>query len=74
MKLFCEKAEVPYQTFFNRSDLVGGSTLGNISTAHVSLSSVDVGMPQFAMHSAVETGGTADTSYAIRAFEAFYAE
>lgn len=74
MKLYCGKAEVPYQTFFNRSDLVGGSTLGNISTAHVSLSSVDVGMPQFAMHSAVETGGSADTTYARKAFEAFYAE
>lgn len=74
MKLCCEKAEVPYQTYFNRSDIMGGSTLGNISTAHVSLSSVDVGMPQLAMHSAVETAGTADTTYARKAFEAFYAE
>ena len=74
MKLYCEKAGVSYQTYFNRSDIAGGSTLGNISTAHVSLSSVDVGMPQLAMHSAVETGGTADTTYARKAFEAFYAE
>ena len=74
MKMHCEKANVPYQKDFNRSDIAGGSTLGNISTAHVSLSSVDVGMPQLAMHSAVETGGTADTAHAIRAFEAFYGE
>ena len=74
MKMYCEKANVPYQQYFNRSDIAGGSTLGNISTSHVSLSSVDVGMPQFAMHSAVETGGTADTAYAMRAFEAFYGE
>jgi len=74
MKLYCEKAGVPCQTYFNRSDIAGGSTLGNISTSHVSLSSVDVGMPQLAMHSAVETGGTADTTYARLAFEAFYAE
>ncbi len=74
MKLYCEKAGVPCQTYFNRSDIVGGSTLGNISTAHVSLSSVDVGMPQLAMHSAEETGGTADTTYARKAFEAFYGE
>ncbi len=72
MKMCCEKADVPYQAYFNRSDIVGGSTLGNISTAHVSLSSVDVGMPQLAMHSAVETGGTADTTYARKAFEVFY--
>jgi len=74
MKLYCEKAGVPCQIYFNRSDVAGGSTLGNISTSHVSLSSVDVGMPQFAMHSAVETGGTADTMYTKLAFEAFYAE
>lgn len=74
MKLYCEKAGVPWQTFFNRSDAMGGSTLGNISTAHVSLSSVDVGLPQLAMHSAVETAGVADTVYARKAFEAFYAE
>ena len=74
MKMYCEKANVPYQQYFNRSDIAGGSTLGNISTSHVSLSSVDVGMPQFAMHSAVETGGSADTAYAMRAFEAFYGE
>jgi aspartyl aminopeptidase len=74
MKLCCEKAGVPFQTFFNRSDMLGGSTLGNISTSHVSLSSVDVGMPQLAMHSAVETAGTADTTYARKAFEVFYAE
>ncbi len=74
MKLYCQKAGVPYQTYFNRSDQVGGSTLGNISTSHVSLSSVDVGLPQLAMHSAVETAGTTDTTYARKAFEAFYAE
>lgn len=74
MKLYCEKAEVPFQTYLNRSDIMGGSTLGNISTSHVSLSSVDVGLPQLAMHSAVETAGCADTVYARKAFEAFYAE
>ncbi len=74
MKLCCEKAQVPYQTYFNRSDIMGGSTLGNISTSHVSLSSVDVGMPQLAMHSAVETAGSSDTTYARKAFEVFYAE
>jgi len=74
MKMYCEKAGVPFQTYFNRSDVAGGSTLGNISTSHVSISSVDVGLPQLAMHSAVETAGTADTTYARKAFEAFYAE
>lgn len=74
MKLICEKAQVPFQTYHNRSDILGGSTLGNISTSHVSLSSVDVGMPQLSMHSAVETGGSKDTAYALAAFMTFYSE
>lgn len=74
MKRICEEAGVPCQTFANRSDTVGGSTLGNISTAHVSVSSVDIGLPQLAMHSAVETAGVKDTKYAIEAFKVFYKE
>lgn len=74
MKLWCERAGVPCQTFANRSDMVGGSTLGNISTAHVSLASVDIGLPQLAMHSAVETGSSRDTAYAVAVFERFWQE
>lgn len=74
MKSICERAEVPYQTYANRSDIPGGSTLGNISTAHVSVSSVDIGLPQLAMHSAVETAGVKDTRYAIDTFKVFFAE
>lgn len=74
MKCFCEKAGVPYQTYANRSDILGGSTLGNISTAHVSVASVDIGLPQLAMHSAVETAGVRDTEYAIKALKVFWEE
>ncbi len=74
MKDLCERAGVPYQTYANRSDIAGGSTLGNISTAHVSVSSVDIGLPQLAMHSAVETGGMRDTEYAVRMFHTFFGE
>lgn len=74
MKMICEKAQVPWQTYANRSDIQGGSTLGNISTAHVSVSSVDIGMPQLAMHSAMETAGAKDTKYAEDAFAVFYKE
>lgn len=72
LKQLCKQADVPYQTYTNRSDAPGGSTLGNISTAHVSVPSVDIGLPQLAMHSAVETGGVKDTEYAIRLMQAFY--
>ncbi|MDL2302630.1 M18 family aminopeptidase [Lachnospiraceae bacterium OttesenSCG-928-D06] len=74
MKAWCKKAEVPVQTYANRSDILGGSTLGNISATQISIPSVDVGLPQLAMHSAMETAGAMDTEYAVRAFKAFYEE
>lgn len=68
----CEEAGVPYQTFLNRSDLLGGSTLGNISNTQVALNTVDVGLAQLAMHSPYETGGVKDTDYLIRAAKRFF--
>ena len=68
----CRKADVPTQTFCNRADLAGGSTLGNISTSHVSITSVDVGLPQLAMHSCYETAGVKDAEYLARAMETLY--
>ena len=46
---------VKYQDFFNRSDMRSGSTLGAISSSHVSVKSVDLGLAQLAMHSYSET-------------------
>ena len=68
----CEKAGVPVQHFANRSDLPGGGTLGLISTAHVSVNTVDVGLAQLAMHSCYETAGAKDTDYLIQAMTTFY--
>ncbi|MBR1852919.1 MAG: M18 family aminopeptidase [Lachnospiraceae bacterium] len=74
MKDLCNRAGVPYQTYANRSDIAGGSTLGNLSAGHLPVSSVDIGLPQLAMHSAVETGGALDTAYAVNVFEEFFRE
>ena len=68
----CRRAQVPVQHFANRSDLPGGSTLGNIALAHVSLYSVDIGLAQLAMHSPYETAGADDTDHLIRAMTAYY--
>ena len=68
----CERAGVPYQGFANRSDMAGGSTLGNLSNMQVSIHAVDVGCPQLAMHSSYETAAVADVDLAIRALTAFY--
>ena len=68
----CEKAGAPVQYFSNRSDLPGGGTLGLISTAHVSVNTVDIGLAQLAMHSCYETAGVKDTDYLTQAMTAFY--
>ena len=68
----CGKADVPVQTYCNRADLPGGSTLGNISLSHVSVLSADIGLAQFAMHSCYETAGVADVAYLQKAMQVFY--
>ena len=72
-KMICEKAEVPVQFFSNRSDEAGGSTLGNIAMSQVSMNTVDIGLPQLAMHSAYETAGVKDMEYMVKAVTEFYA-
>ncbi|MDD6159635.1 MAG: M18 family aminopeptidase [Oscillospiraceae bacterium] len=71
-RLVCEQAGVPVQQYANRADLPGGSTLGNIANTQVSLNTVDIGLPQLAMHSAYETAGAEDTEHMVCALRAFY--
>lgn len=71
-KKILDDAEVPYQVFTNNSDIPGGSTLGNLANQHVSINTIDIGMPQLAMHSPYETGGVKDTLQLITALSAFY--
>ena len=68
----CQKAGVPVQTFANRADEPGGSTLGNLLGQQVSIPMVDIGMAQLAMHAAVETAGSRDPDYLAQACTAFY--
>lgn len=71
-KDLCKRAGVPFQTFTNRSDILGGSTLGNISTTQVAVNAVDIGLAQLAMHSPYETAGVKDTAYLIKAAEMLF--
>ena len=68
----CQKAGASVQTYYNRADLPGGSTLGNISLSHVSVPSVDIGLPQLAMHSCYETAAVQDALYLEEAMAAYY--
>lgn len=71
-KCVCDRAGVPVQYYANRADMAGGGTLGNISNSHLSLNTVDIGLPQLAMHSCFETAGTLDTGYLVTAITEFY--
>lgn len=73
VKKLCKAQDIPYQIYTNRSDIAGGSTLGNLSMAQVSVPAADIGLPQLAMHSSYETGGTKDVAYMIALAKAFYA-
>ena len=68
----CRKAGVSVQTYCNRADLPGGSTLGNISLAHVSVPSVDIGLAQLAMHSCYETAAVSDAVSLQQAMQTYY--
>lgn len=67
-----DRREIPYQYYTNRSNIRGGGTLGNLSNRHVSLLSVDIGLPQLAMHSINETGGSEDIKALIDLCRSFY--
>lgn len=68
----CSKVGVPVQKFVNRSDELGGSTIGPISSSQIDIRSVDIGTPLLAMHSIRELGGVLDHSYVMKSFEEFY--
>lgn len=71
-KQICARANVPWQSFTNRSDVAGGSTLGNISNAKVSLNTVDIGLAQLAMHAPYETAGALDSAYLASALRVLF--
>lgn len=71
-KEVCKKANVPFQTFVNRSDEVGGSTIGPISANHVAVRTVDIGTALLAMHSIREMCGVLDHSYVEKSLEEFF--
>ena len=74
VKQLCKQCEVPLQIYHNRSDIAGGSTLGNLVMAQISMPAADIGLPQLAMHSAYETAGTQDVQYLLRLALAFFME
>ena len=68
----CRLADVPVQTYYNRADIPGGSTLGNISLGQVSVPTADIGLAQLAMHSCYETAGVQDVEYLLKTMQVYY--
>ena len=70
----CRKAGAPCQWYENHPAIPGGSTLGNLLISQLSIHSVDIGLPQVAMHSATETMGSRDVMNLVKIFRCFYNE
>ena len=72
VKTVFENAGVKYQTFFNRSDVRSGSTLGAAALRHTGMLGADIGLPQLAMHSACECFAKADYDEMTKGLSAFF--
>ncbi len=68
----CRRSRIPYKKFSNRSDIKGGATLGTISSAMLSMKTVDIGVPILAMHSAREIMGTNDQTALVALASEFF--
>ena len=58
--MICKKGHVQYQDFYNKSDLRNGGTIGLDTSSQLQMNTADIGLPQLAMHSAIETVGYND--------------
>ncbi len=74
LRRLCRQNDIALQDYSNNSDIAGGSTLGNIAMAQVSMPTADIGLAQLAMHSAYETAGVYDVELMIRLAEVFFGE
>lgn len=70
----CDKNNIPYQRFVNRSDVVGGGTLGSIASTLLPVKTVDIGIPLLSMHSVRELMGASDMQALKDVVTAFFAE
>ncbi|MBQ2687745.1 MAG: M18 family aminopeptidase [Clostridia bacterium] len=72
LKVLCDKAGVQCQHYYNRADILGGSTLGNIANTQLSMICADIGLAQLSMHSSFETAGKKDTETMVKLLKTFF--
>lgn len=70
----CDTYNIPLQTYMNRADLPGGSTVGSMASSLLAMPAADIGVPILAMHSACELMGAKDQEAFCRLCQAFYSE
>ena len=68
----CSAANVPYQKFFNRSDVRGGTTIGPITSSLLTIPVMDMGAPLLSMHSIRELATVIDNVYSVKLFTEFF--
>ena len=71
-KIICEEEKLPCTYYTSRNDFATGSTQAGASLKHLSINSIDVGLPMLAMHSGLELIGNKDTYTLYKAFKKFY--
>ncbi len=71
-KAICDKLGLNCQTFVNRSDMRGGSTIGPITSKQIDIASIDIGNPILSMHSSRELGGVKDHEDIIKTFIEYF--
>ncbi len=67
----CNELDIPVQSFVVRTDMACGSTIGPITAGELGVRTLDVGAPQFAMHSIRELAGTRDAWWLSKAMSRF---
>lgn len=68
----CEAAGVPFQKFVNRSDVRGGTTIGPVTAANLTIPVIDMGAPVLGMHSIRELASVKDNYYTVKVFTEFF--
>jgi aspartyl aminopeptidase len=72
IKGIADKAGIPLQYFVNHSNEKGGSTIGPLSSTHLDIKAVDLGVAMLGMHSIRETIGIKDHLYLTALLKAFF--
>jgi aspartyl aminopeptidase len=68
----CADVDVPVQTFVSRSDMGCGSTIGPVTSSRLGVPTLDVGIPQLAMHSCRELTGSEDPERLTQVLQGFF--